>query len=355
MISIEVFSMPMPLAVPYRLSFALVERFDTFVVRLRDGDRIGYGEITPLPGYSDETVETVTSAITELVAAARRGVSLDVAIEAILARAPMTVSGIRSALDVAAIGVEATLVTEIGRPIPLAAFCPGDTPAEAASNAARLAAEGFGTLKLKIASASAAADLERLRAVAAALPAGVILRLDANQRLDHATADEFVKGLEGLPIELLEQPFLPAERAETRRLAAISTVPIMLDESVWTSADVADAAALGARFVKFKLCKHPGIAATRALIAEARAAGLGVVFGNGVQSALGNRLEAFVYAAEDLSTASEGNGFLKPVASPFPHRLRVEAGRLIAGSVGPLDPALAGRDPIARMDFATVT
>ena len=48
-----------------------------------------------------------------------------------------------------------------------------------------------------------------------------------------------------------------------------------------------------------------------ALISQARELGLGVVFGNGVQTGIGNHLDAKVYLESGLDTAFEGNGFLQ--------------------------------------------
>ncbi len=55
----------LPLRRPYRLSFATLERFETFYVALEGEGRIGFGEITPLPGYGGETVEQASRALTE--------------------------------------------------------------------------------------------------------------------------------------------------------------------------------------------------------------------------------------------------------------------------------------------------
>jgi L-alanine-DL-glutamate epimerase-like enolase superfamily enzyme len=128
--------------------------------------------------------------------------------------------------------------------------------------------------------------------------------------------------------------------SECERLTSSTSFPIMLDESIWTGEDISRAAACGAKHVKLKLCKHPGMAASVALIEEARRHGLGVVYGNGVQTALGNHLEARVHLTCGLSTAIEANGFVKVKDHPFPSRLEVSGGKLVDRGLGLVTGAL---------------
>ena len=108
----------------------------------------------------------------------------------------------------------------------------------------------------------------------------------------------------------------------------------MLDEFINDAEDIDRAAALGVHYVKLKLCKHPGMAATEALIARASAKGLKLVFGNGVQGALGNRLEARVHREAGIVSASEANGFLKVAHSPFGESMTAHRRPLIDAGLG---------------------
>ena len=56
--SIEVYHLQLPLVVLYKLSFGTLPHFDTLWIKveLEDGS-IGWGETTPLPGYSETTIK----------------------------------------------------------------------------------------------------------------------------------------------------------------------------------------------------------------------------------------------------------------------------------------------------------
>ena len=138
-------------------------------------------------------------------------------------------------------------------------------------------------------------------------------------------------------------------------LAAVSPVPLMLDESINTADDIDRAAALGVQYVKLKLCKHPGMAATLALVAASRRKGLRLVFGNGVQGALGNRLEARVQREGRIDSASEANGFLKVARSPFGEAMTARGGRLIDDGLGnPAAPFAVGQARLPSWEAATL-
>ena len=64
-IAISVYRCPERLHTPYVLSFGTVEQLDTYYVMVEGGGRVGFGEITPLPGYSDESAETVEAALAD--------------------------------------------------------------------------------------------------------------------------------------------------------------------------------------------------------------------------------------------------------------------------------------------------
>lgn len=340
-LSAHVFSIP--LTRPYVLSFGPVTALDTVYLLLEGEGRVGLGEVTPLPGYNPETVASALAALRAAGERMARGADWRAAVAPNLATDPFAMSGLACAAETWEEGLDAAFLAPLPAPVPLTAFCAGTTPEEAARNAASLAGQGFATLKLKVGAASPAEDGARVRAAAAAVPPGVGLRLDANQAYAPDQALALCRELEGVAaVDLLEQPFKPAMWDEFAALAARVSLPLMLDESIWTPDDVRRAAEVGAKLVKFKLCKHPGLDGTRRMVAAARERGLAVVYGNGVQTALGNHLEFRLCAELGLALAAESNGFLKPAASPLAHRLGVESGAVLDRGLAP-DPAAAVR------------
>jgi muconate cycloisomerase len=326
-----------PLTRPYRLSFATLEAFDCFYVRIACEDQAGYGEVTPLPGYSAETPASVAAALGAACDRLAGGALLASVIEALVPDAPMAASGLACAAETLAEGSSA-FSAPLPASRPVVALCDGATLETTVEAALSLHASGYRTLKMKIGGRPLNDDLARVKAVRAALGPTVALRLDANQALSFDEAAHLGGALADQPQILLEQPFAAKNWGDHERLAAICPLPLMLDEAIWSAADI-DRASRFARAVKLKLCKHPGLAATRALADRARGHGLKVVLGNGVQSALGNHFEARLHGALRLATAGEFIGFARLAAPVLKHRLQLRGGALEDG--GLLDPAAA--------------
>lgn len=102
----------------------------------------------------------------------------------------------------------------------------------AAARAAVALADGFAVLKLKVGLAGVAQELAWLREVADTLPPGILLRLDANRAWSESDAQTFIAGLDGLPVEMLEEPLA---RPDLRRLADLqqhTAIALALDESL---------------------------------------------------------------------------------------------------------------------------
>lgn len=332
------------LSVPYELSFATVERCDTYYLMIEGAGRCGIGEITPLPGYGEETPETVEAALASIAAELEGGAPARRLVDSMIPSAPFVASALATALETWMEGI-AAFTARLAATVPLAAICQGARPEFAAEAARRLVADGYRCLKIKIGRANVVTDLARIRAVAAQLPREGELRLDANQGLTADDARSLCRGIEAeaLPLTLLEQPLAADDWDGHAALAKGTRVPLMLDESIRTDADIARAPTCGARFVKLKLCKHAGLAETARLARLAREAGLGLVLGNGVQTAVGNHLEARLQLELDLDTASEANGFLKLAEPLVRHRLSVSGGRLVdRGLVAPEEDLCRG-------------
>lgn len=349
--SLSILRYSIPLTSAYVLSFGLVRSFETFYVIFRAEGRFGAGEVTPLPGYSSETPESVARELTALVQELGQGRPVLDLVNKMAERSRFAASGVACALETWLSGPKAAFYSPLPL-VPLAAFCAGQTPKEAADRARELVGQGYSTLKMKV-GAGPDKDLARVRAVAAELPDKAKVRLDANQGYTFAQALAVCQGLEGMgAVELLEQPFAPDKWREHEDLARKTRLPIMLDESIWNEDDVRRASDCGAGLVKFKLCKHLGLEGSRRVIGLARELGLGVVYGNGVQTALGNHLEAGLFNDAGLVLASESNGFLKPQDSPLRHRIKVRRGMLEDGGLYDLEAAFEKGALLAKADFS---
>lgn len=111
------------------------------------------------------------------------------------------------------------------------------TPAEMAAQAAALAAEGYGQLKLKL-SGDTLLDAQRIAEVRSAVGGGVVLTLDPNQSYSAKQMLSAFARFERHDIALIEQPVPAADWAGLALLTRTLPVAVEADESAQTVHDV---------------------------------------------------------------------------------------------------------------------
>jgi L-Ala-D/L-Glu epimerase len=326
---IEAHRLILPLARPYHLSFTTLRHFELFLVAVRIGGREGLGECTPLPGYSPESAESVWASLRAQAPAlaGRPAQEALAALELERERRPFAAAPLITAIETALEPCSpATKVV-----VPLVGTVGGNDGEEAAGDAERLLAAGHRTLKVKV-GWDPAADARRVDRIQQAVAGRALLRIDANQAWNLEQARSFVEQVEPAGIELFEQPFPPEAWEQSVALARTSPLPLMLDESIESAADLERAIGLGcARVVKFKLAKAGGLAALERLTRRARAGGLEVVLGNGVAGDIENLGEILI-AARLIDTVGEMNGFLKPKVRLLGNPYEMVAGSAVVGA-----------------------
>ena len=334
-----------PLKTPYRLSSGDLHAFDPIFIELSDADgRCGFGEALIVPGYTHESMDSAWQ-VACMLAERLVGCDLAAARAAALewsAPNPGVASATLAAIDMLA--GEPLLRVERDASIPLLAPCQAHERAAIRDEVERLLADGFRTLKVKV-GYRWADDLERVGHIQEAVGGRATLRLDANRGFSPAHGKAFASRLEPRGIELFEQPCAAEDWAANAGVAEVSTVPVMLDESIGGLEDIERAATLpGVAFVKLKLKKIGSNAMLRAALDRIRALGMTPVMGDGVSIEVGCWMEACV-AIHTLDNAGEMNGFLKPRDRLFANPLPFEQGaiRIPAGYWPELD-----RDALAR-------
>ena len=326
---LDLYRLAVPLTTPYRLSFTELKCFDTVMVRVEDGDgRSGWGEATLLTGYTQESVEQSFKLAGE-TANALLGLALEEAktrVSNLDTRAPFTATALYTAIEM--LQDDALLQTNGNARVPLLALLHGETPDALAVEIEDALSKGYDTFKVKV-GFDADKDLERVATIQTVVAGRARIRIDANQGFEENDACRFAAALNPDGIELLEQTCAAGDWQAAKAVAAVSTVPLMLDESIYTLADVDRAAELGcASFIKFKLMKAGGLSKLAAALAHIRALGMTPVLGNGVACDLGCWMEACV-AARVIDNAGEMNGFLKTSQSLFCEPLEVDKGAVV--------------------------
>ncbi len=343
----------LPLETPYHVSYRVYEDFEPIVVEAHDdAGRAGWGEGHISPGYSDETVDggwAFCRVMAERMIGETPQRAREIA-EAGIAQSPVAASALVCAMEM----LEGNRHLQITEPVDLAlltpfhATDPGDIEAEVE---ARIA-EGFATLKVKVGK-DVDADLARVALVQRAAAGRAVIRLDANRGFSRADGTRFAAALDPHGIELFEQPCASADWDANAAVAAVSTVPVMLDESIYGLEDIERAADIeGIGFIKLKLKKLGGLDRLDAGLRLIRTCGMEPVLGDGVSADICCWMEACV-ARSTITNAGEFNGFLKPTARLFSTPLRFGRGvlHLAAGFTPEIDRDALIAHTIAREPF----
>lgn len=107
-------------------------------------------------------------------------------------------------------------------------------------------AQGFAGSKVKIGRPHLSEDRERLGAVRSALGTGFEIMVDANQAFSRAEATRRAKVLEEFSIAWFEEPMPADDVIEHARLAASTSVPIAVGESLYSLSQFKEYLAIGA-------------------------------------------------------------------------------------------------------------
>lgn len=343
----QAWRLSLPLVRPYHLSLGEIEAFDTIVVEATGDGRSGVGEATYVRGYTDEEIESAWQLAVRLCASLNGRSVPDVRtmLDELLHRAPFTVSAFGTAVDM--LEGNAHFRVEAETRVPLLAILQGDSEAEIEAEIAAALDRGYRTLKIKV-GFDVDDDLRRVAAIQKMNAGRCKLRLDANQGYTRDAGMRFAGALQEDSIELFEQPCAKEDWDSAVAVARVSRVPMMLDESIYGSADIERAASLrAARFIKLKLVKSGSVDTLVRDLSRIRELGMEPVLGNGVATEISNWMEAC--ASRGLvDNALESNGFLKPKRSVVQPPLRFERGAIV------LEPGWKPRIDAAAMAAATV-
>ena len=336
-----------PLHTPYKVSGTVFHHFEPIIVEMRDsGGRYGFGEAIISEGYSHETFDgglRYCRDVAPLLVGKNVGEARAL-LEPGIADYPTAASTLFSALDVLA-GHPLLDVPEATR-VPLLEPVHSHEPDALDDELEMLLAKGFRTLKVKV-GFDVDADLARVRSIQTVLDGRAEIRLDANRGFTREQGCRFAAALDPQGIQLFEQPCASDDWESNGAVARVSTVPVMMDESIYGLEDIDRAAAMeGVGFVKLKLKKLASVDRLREGLDRIRAAGLVPVMGDGVATDICCWLEACV-ARVTLNNAGEMNGHLKLVEPLFTEPLPFEDGAIV------LEPGYRPRPDPEKLDRMT--
>ncbi len=234
----------LPLTAPLALKGAVLRRREGLLLRLQsDAGAVGWGEASPLPGFSPEGPAEAAQQLLALrpdllgreltcdwidpdgafaramderdpAASARFGIEL-AAWDLLAAAQGKTLPGVLTPQPRATVSLNGLLT---------------GTGATMLDDARRMRAAGYRAVKLKVGRGSVEEEIDRVRALAGVLGPDVALRLDANRAWRREDAVAFAEGLAGLPVAYLEEPL--ADPAQLADFVAQTGLPVALDESL---------------------------------------------------------------------------------------------------------------------------
>lgn len=296
---------------PYRMSKGRVaDAFDSLIVEIiADNDLTGWGEMAPLgnfyaPAFAAGARAGVAEIAPHLIgcdpqALAQTARLMDTAFKG----HPYVKSALDMACwDLAAKAADVPLVTLLGgRESETAALYKVVThgPVEAmAKRASEIVAQGFTRLQVKVGGA-VRDDIERVCAVAAAVPASTVIFCDANAGWTPFQALQFADATRGIDY-IFEQPCVSIE--ENLAVRRAFGKPMVLDESVGALEDVLDIHAKGvADGLTLKISRIGGIGKTRLIRDVAVELGFMVT----VEDTGGAEIDTAAMAHLSLSTPEE--------------------------------------------------
>src|SRR5581483_1253055 len=157
-----------------------------------------------------------------------------------------------------------------------------------------LVATGCKTLKVKI-GWDPEPDLHQVDSVRRIAKGRAKLRIDGNQGYRRDQAEYFLKKLDPADIELVEQPCPAGDWDSAVAISKVASVPLMLDESIYSLDDVDLAAKLKcADYIKLKLMKIGTLDMLEKGLRQIADRGMKAVLGNGVATDLGCWMEICV-------------------------------------------------------------
>jgi o-succinylbenzoate synthase len=295
----DLYRYELPLSEPLTLGETTLHRREGLLLELTgEGGAVGWGEASPLPGFSGESLEEAAEQLRDLASSVMgREVTEDWidpdgdfgrALDS-MDLAPSARFGFELALWNLCAASRGISLLRLMTPRPRAAVTvsalvsgPPDTVLEVAG---RARSAGYAAVKLKVGGRPVEEDVELVRAVKEELGDTVVLRLDANRAWSLEEAERFVRGAAGLPFEFIEEPL--ADPAQLPVLVRETGVPVALDESLAGMQPGALAAHSYARAAMIKPTLVGGISRTLRFARRATLLGMEPVISSAYETGVG--------------------------------------------------------------------
>ncbi len=289
-----------PLKTPFKTALRSVEQVEDVVVMVRTDDgHVGYGSAPATAVITGDTHGSIVDAIRHYIAP--RLIGQDIAnlnrITHLVQAAMEKNSSAKAAVEIAVHdlwgqlygaplykllgGGDPVITTDITISV--------DTIDKMVADSISAVERGFDSLKIKVGK-DIGVDIERTKAIHAAVEGRALLRLDANQGWSAKQAVYALQTLEdaGVKLELVEQPVKAYDLEGLRYVTERVHTPVMADESVFGPMEVIELIRMrAADIVNIKLMKTGGISNAVRIADIAGLHGIDCMIGCMLESSIG--------------------------------------------------------------------
>lgn len=298
-ISATVYGIHLPFIEPFVISYHTYETMPSVILELRtDEGIVGYGEATPDEHVTGETFDGVINALTHYL------------LPGIIGESPFRMEAVHEKMDALLIGnpsakaaIDIACYDLMGKKtgLPIYELLGGRyydkldvpkvlsilEPELMAKQALTAKDEGYSSLKLKVGK-DARKDIERIRAVRAAVGPGYPIRVDANQGwLTSSQTLAVLRQVEDCEIDWIEQPVVAHDIDALMEVRAKSSIPVMIDEGLQGFKEIREVIAKrAADKINIKLMKCGGLYRAIQLVHIAEMAGITCQIGSMVESSI---------------------------------------------------------------------
>ncbi|MBK7680048.1 MAG: dipeptide epimerase [Chitinophagaceae bacterium] len=303
---VELYKLSIPLKEPFVTSLGTDVSADNVLVKIiTNRGIIGFGECSPYMPINGESQDTCFI-VGQYFAKALKGKD-PLQIEDCINLMDKIIYGntsIKSAFDIALYDIASQYAG-----VPLYKFLGGENnktiitdytvsigePEKMAADALKIKNEGYPAIKIKLGKRGKT-DVERIKAIRAAVGKKIPLRIDANQGWKVNEAIETLKALAKYDIQHCEEPIARWKFLKLRKIKKNSPIPIMADESCGDDHDAERLIELKAcDYFNIKLGKSGGIFKALKIVRLAEAAGKHLQVGAMIESRLA--MTAFAHFA----------------------------------------------------------
>jgi o-succinylbenzoate synthase len=303
---IELYKLSIPLKEPFTTSLGTETSAENILLKIfTDAGIIGFGECSPYMPINGESVDTCLLVGQYFAKALKGKDALDISncID-LMDNIIYGNTSIKSAFDMALYDIASQHAG-----VPLYKFIGGENnkvivtdytvsigdPQKMAADAVKIKNEGYPAIKIKLGK-NGKTDIERIRAIRAAVGNEIPLRIDANQGWKVNEAIETLNALNEFNIQHCEEPIARWKFMKLRKVRKNSPIPIMADECCGDEHDAERLIGLEAcDYMNIKLGKSGGIFKALKMVRLAEAANIHLQVGAFLESRLA--MTAFAHFA----------------------------------------------------------